>query len=51
MPQIKNMRVADYIAKFIFENGTKHVFMFSGGGIMHLIDGLAGNKNLKKRCS
>ena len=50
MPQIKNMRVADYIAKFIFENGTKHVFMFSGGGIMHLIDGLAGNKNLKKLC-
>ncbi|MCX6718079.1 MAG: thiamine pyrophosphate-binding protein [Candidatus Staskawiczbacteria bacterium] len=44
------MRVADYIAKFIYENGTKHVFMFSGGGIMHLTDGLACNKNLKKIC-
>jgi acetolactate synthase-1/2/3 large subunit len=44
------MRVADYIAQFIYERGTKHVFMFSGGGIMNLVDGLAGNKNLKKIC-
>ena len=44
------MRVADYIADFIYKNGTDHVFMFSGGGIMHLVDGLACNKNLKKFC-
>jgi len=44
------MRVADYIANFIYENGTKHVFLLSGGGIMHLTDGLACNKKLKKIC-
>jgi len=44
------MRVADYIAKFIYEQGTEHVFMLSGGGIMHLTDGLACNKNLKIFC-
>lgn len=44
------MRVADYIAKFIYDCGVKHVFMLSGGGIMHLTDGLACNKNLKAIC-
>lgn len=44
------MRVADYIPKFVYEHGTKHVFMLSGGGIMHLIDGLAGNKDVEKIC-
>ena len=44
------MRVADYVAKFIYDYGIKHVFMLSGGGIMHLTDGLACNKNLKVIC-
>lgn len=44
------MRVADYIAKFIYDYGVKHVFMLSGGGIMHLTDGLACNKSLKVIC-
>lgn len=44
------IRVADYIAKFIHNNGVKHVFMLSGGGIMHLTDGLACNKDLKIFC-
>jgi acetolactate synthase-1/2/3 large subunit len=44
------MRVADYIAKFIYDCGVKHVFMLSGGGIMHLTDGLVCNKNLKIFC-
>lgn len=44
------MRVADYTAKFIHDYGVKHVFMVSGGGIMHLTDGLACNKNLKVVC-
>jgi len=44
------MRVSDYIAKFIYEHGTKDVFMLSGGGIMHLTDGLACNKNINVFC-
>ncbi|MCX6720727.1 MAG: thiamine pyrophosphate-binding protein [Candidatus Staskawiczbacteria bacterium] len=44
------MRVSDYIAKFIFEHGTKDVFMLSGGGIMNLTDGLACNKDLNIYC-
>jgi len=44
------MRVSDYIAKFIYDYGVKDVFMLSGGGIMHLTDGLACNKKLKVIC-
>jgi acetolactate synthase-1/2/3 large subunit len=44
------MRVADYVAKFIFDHGVKDVFMLSGGGIMHLTDGLACNKDLNVYC-
>lgn len=44
------MRVADYIAEFIYKSGVKDVFMLSGGGIMHLTDGLACNKDLNIIC-
>jgi len=44
------VRVTDYIAKFICDYGVKHVFMLSGGGIMHLTDGLACNKDLQVVC-
>ncbi len=44
------MRVADYITKFIHDIGVKHVFMLSGGGIMHLTDGLACNKDIETIC-
>lgn len=44
------MRVSDFIAKFIYDYGVKHVFMLSGGGIMHLTDGLKCNRNLKAVC-
>ncbi len=44
------MRVADFIAKFIHNIGVKHVFMLTGGGIMHLTDGVACNKDLQVVC-
>ena len=44
------IRVADYISKFINEMGVKHVFMLTGGGIMHLTDGVACNKELEVVC-
>ena len=45
------MRVADFVAKFIFEElNVHHVFTLTGAGIMHLTDGLACNKELKTIC-
>lgn len=45
------MRVADYIADYIYKLGVKHVFMLSGGGMMFLSDGLAQHKKLKVVCN
>ncbi len=44
------MRVADFIARFIYRIGVKHVFMLTGGGIMHLTDGVACSKDLQVVC-
>jgi acetolactate synthase I/II/III large subunit len=44
------IRVADYVAEFVYKQGVKDVFMLSGGGIMHLVDGLACNDNLNIVC-
>ena len=44
------MRVADYILQFIEQHGVNDVFLLSGGGIMHLTDGLANNKNINVTC-
>jgi acetolactate synthase-1/2/3 large subunit len=41
------MRVADYIAEYIYQQGVRHVFMVSGGGMMFLSDGIAAHPNLK----
>src|SRR6201993_4090825 len=35
------MRVADYVMRFIADQGVKHVFLVVGGGSMHLNDSLA----------
>jgi acetolactate synthase-1/2/3 large subunit len=42
-PQI---RVADYIAKFLVQNDISDVFTVTGGGAMHLNDALGKNKDL-----
>lgn len=45
------IRVADYVAKFISEVlETRHVFMVTGAGIMHLTDGVACNSDLEAIC-
>lgn len=41
------MRVTDYIAEYIYQQGVRHVFMVSGGGMMFLSDGIAAHPNLK----
>lgn len=41
-------RVADFIAESIVQKGINTVFLLSGGGMMHLLDGLAANPDLEK---
>lgn len=47
------MRVADYIAKFLAEHNdtAKTIFLVSGGGNMHMIDGIGKNPALKYVCN
>ena len=40
------MRLADYIAQTLVENGIRHVFMITGGGAMHLNDALGRHRGL-----
>ena len=40
------IRVADYISHYISDMGIKNVFLVSGGGMMHLLDGLECNENI-----
>ncbi len=40
------VRVADYIADFLADNGIRDVFTVTGGGAMHLNDALGHNRRL-----
>ncbi len=46
-----SVRVADYIAAHLQSIGVKDVFLLSGGGMMHLLDGLGRVEGLKIRCN
>lgn len=41
------IRVADYIADVLVKNGIEHVFTITGGGAMHLNDGLGHKEGLQ----
>ena len=41
------MRVADYIFKFLADQGVTNVFLVTGGGAMFLNDALSKEKRLK----
>ena len=43
------MRLADYVISALENEGVKHAFMLSGGGIMYLVDAL-GKSNIKYVC-
>lgn len=45
------MRVADYIADYIYRLGVKEVFMVSGGGMMFLSDGVYCHPKLEAVCT
>lgn len=40
-------KLSDYVWEYIGKLGIRHVFMFPGGGAMHLVDSLGKNPNLK----
>jgi acetolactate synthase-1/2/3 large subunit len=40
------IKVTDYIANFLVEQGIEHVFMLTGGGAMHLNDSLGKHPQL-----
>ena len=41
------VKVSEFIADFLVENGIEHVFTVTGGGAMHLNDALGHKKELK----
>ena len=45
------MRVADYIFKFLADQGVKHVFTVTGGGAMFLNDALGKEKRIDYICN
>ena len=45
------MRVADYIWKILADLGTRHVFLVTGGGAMHLDDALGRETRIRYVCN
>jgi acetolactate synthase-1/2/3 large subunit len=45
------MKLSDYVAQFIAEQGVKHVFMLPGGGAMHLNDSVGNCSELNFICN
>ena len=41
------IKLSDYVANFLVENGIQHVFMLTGGGSMHLNHSLGKHPNLE----
>ncbi|RKZ38892.1 MAG: thiamine pyrophosphate-binding protein [Gammaproteobacteria bacterium] len=51
MNKKEEMRVADYIANFLYKNNITDVFMLTGGGAMFLNDGIAKYKKINVICN
>lgn len=45
------IKISDYVIKFIERLGTTHVFVISGGGCIHLIDSVGKTKKMKFVCN
>lgn len=41
------IKLSDYVWSYVENLGVRHVFMFPGGGAMHLVDSLGRNSNLQ----
>jgi acetolactate synthase-1/2/3 large subunit len=45
------IKLSDYIFKYLADYGTKHVFMLTGGGAMHLNDSIGKEKKIQYICN
>ncbi|MEN6320670.1 MAG: thiamine pyrophosphate-binding protein [Syntrophaceae bacterium] len=45
------IKVSDYIAQYLANNGVRHVFMLTGGGAMHLNDSFGKEKRIQYICN
>jgi acetolactate synthase-1/2/3 large subunit len=45
------MKLSDYVAKFLEEQSIGHVFLVSGGAVVHLVDSVARRPKMKVICS
>ena len=45
------IKLSDYIAQFIADQGVKHVFMVPGGGAMHLNDSIGHHRSIEFICN
>jgi acetolactate synthase I/II/III large subunit len=41
------MKVSDYITQFLVNNGIRHLFLISGGGMMHMLDSAGKQQDLE----
>ncbi|MBI2064443.1 MAG: hypothetical protein HYT62_00095 [Candidatus Yanofskybacteria bacterium] len=44
-------RVADFIARFLVDNGIEDIFLLTGNGAMYLNDGIASQPSIKYYCA
>ena len=44
---LKKLKVTDYIAEFLYQQGIKHVFGLTGGAVVHLFDSIAKHSDMK----
>src|SRR3989344_4167296 len=45
------MKLSDYLADFLVNQGVKHTFVITGGSIVHAIDSVARNPNIEYICT
>jgi len=44
------MKLSDFIAQFLYEQGIKHIFVVSGGAIIHCVDSVARHPEMSYVC-
>ena len=45
------MKLSDYVIDFLVREGIRHVFVISGGAILHCVDSAAKNPNIQYICT
>ena len=48
---MKSMKISDYVASFLVEQGVRHVFLITGGAAVHLVDSIGRNPDIDYICT